>query len=101
MIGYENAEIVQFIEYGFPLRWSELPDVESSTWNHGSAFSYCSHVDKFVSKELLNGGLAGPFQKAPWWESIISPLMIVPKNPNSRRTVFDATYGEKSLNNSE
>ena len=100
LIGYENAEVVQFIEYGFPLGLSELPDLDSSTRNHGSAYSYFNHVDKFVTGELLSGGLTGPFQKAPWWECIISPLMTAPKKPDSRRTVFDATYGLKSLNNS-
>ena len=100
LIGYEHSEIVQFIEYGFPLGLCELPDLESSTRNHGSAYSYFSHVDKFISEELVNGGVTGPFTKVPWWNSVISPIMTAPKKPNSRRTVFDATYGEKSLNNS-
>ena len=99
LTGYEHAEITQYIEFGFPLGLCELPDLESSTRNHGSAYGYYSHVDKFVAEELLNGGLTGPFSKAPWWDCIVSPIMTAPKKPDSRRTVFDATYGEKSLNN--
>ena len=99
LIGYEHAEITQFIEFGFPLGLCELPSLESSTRNHGSAYGYYSHVNKFVSDELLNGGLAGPFSRAPWWDCIVSPVMTAPKKPDSRRTVFDATYGERSLNN--
>ena len=100
LVGYEHNEIVQFIEYGFPLGLCELPDLESSKRNHGSAYNHFPHVDKFITEELLEGGLTGPFCKAPWWDSIVSPLMTAPKKPDSRRTVFDATYGERSLNNS-
>ena len=58
------------------------------------------HVDKFVCQEVEEGGLSGPFEKAPWWNTIISPIMTAHKKVRSRRTVFDATFGEKSLNNS-
>ena len=74
--------------------------MESSIRNHGSAYGYYKHVDKFVTEELINGGLTGPFPKAPWWDCVVSPLMTAPKKPDSHRTVFDAKYGEKSLNNS-
>ena len=43
--------------------------------------------------------MTGPFKRAPWWDIIISPLMTAHKKPCDRRTVFDATYGELSLNN--
>ena len=99
LIGYEHAELVQFIEYGFPLGLCDLPDLRSSTRNHGSAYTYFNHVDKFVSEELSGGGLTGPFIQPPWWDCVVSPIMTAPKKPNSRRTVFDATYGENSLNN--
>ena len=99
LLGYEHAEISQYIEFGFPIGLSELPALESSTRNHGSSYGYYKHVDKFVTEELINGGLTGPFSKAPWWDCVTSPLMTAPKKPDSRRTVFDATYGEKSLNN--
>ena len=99
LIGYEHADLVQLIEYGFPLGLAELPELQSSSRNHGSAYGFYTHVDKFVAEEILNGGISGPFPKSPWWESIISPMMTAPKKPDSRRTVYDATYGDKSLNN--
>ena len=99
LIGYEHADIVQYLEYGFPLGLSELSELKSSTRNHGSSYGFYTHVDKFVTEEILNGGLAGPFPKAPWWDCIISPMMTAPKKPDSRRTVYDATYGDNSLNN--
>ena len=100
LVGYEFVEIVQFIEYGFPLGLSLLPDLECSTRNHGSAYIWDDHVDKFICTGLKEGGVSGPFTKAPWWNTIVSPLMTAHKKVRSRRTVFDATFGEKSLNNS-
>ena len=99
LLGYEHSEVVQFIEYGFPLGLSELAELESCTRNHGSSYGFYTHVDNFVAEEIHNGGVTGPFPKAPWWDSIVSPLMTAPKKPASRRTVYDATYGDKSLNN--
>ena len=99
LIGYEHLELVQYMEYGFPLGLSSLPDLECCTRNHGSAYMWYKHVDKFICTEVTEGGLTGPFRKAPWWNSIVSPMMTAHKKVKSRRTVFDATFGDKSLNN--
>ena len=45
------------------------------------------------------GGMTGPFKLAPWWDTIVSPLMTAHKKPQSHRKVFDATFGDNSLNN--
>ena len=100
LTGYEDMEIIQFLEYGFPLGLSPLPDLESSVRNHGSSYQWYDHVDKFICTELSEGGLSGPFERAPWWNTVVSPLMTAHKKVRSRRTVYDATFGEKSLNNS-
>ena len=92
---YEHADIVQFMEYGFPLGLAELAELQSSSRNHGSVYGFYTHVDKFVAEEILNGGISGPFSKAPWWESIISTMMTALKKPDSRCAV----YGDKSLSN--
>ena len=87
------------LEYGFPLGLNELPELKSSTRNHGSSYAFYNYVDKFIAEEINLGGLTGPFNKVPWWDTIISPLMTAPKKPSSRRTVYDASFGEYSLNN--
>ena len=98
--GYEHADILQHLEFGFPLGLVESPELQSCSRNHGSSYAFFTHVDKFVSEEILLGGLTGPFTKVPWWDSVLSPLMTAPKKPSSRRTVFDASFGDLSLNNS-
>ena len=66
--------------------------------NHSSAYEYFSHIDKFLKTELSLGGLTGPFLTSPYSPVMTSPLMTAPKKPASCRAVFDASFGEFSLN---
>ena len=86
------------MEYGFPLGLQEDFTLKPVLKNHSSSYEYYSHVDKFIKKELLKGGMCGPFATSPFQDLMISPLMTSPKKPNSRRTVFDASFSEYSLN---
>ena len=101
LIGYEHdTEILQFMQYGFPLGLVDSPKLVPCERNHGSSYQFYPHLDKFVTSEILHGGLTGPFTTAPWPNIMISPVMTAPKKPDSRRPVFDATFGGASLNNS-
>ena len=100
LIGYEAAELVQFLQYGFPLGLREAPEIESCARNHGSSYQFFPFLDEFIAGEILKGGLTGPYEASPWPDTIYAPLMTAPKKPDSRRAVFDATFGNKSLNNS-
>ena len=101
LVGYEYPEIVQFLEYGFPLGLTTDPPplLQSTLRNHGSAYQYYNFIDEFISVGLDKNQLTGPFRSPPFSYIHISPLMTAPKKPDSRRAVFDATYGEFSLNN--
>ena len=100
LIGYgESNELLQFMEFGFPLGLVESPVLSPCERNHGSAYQFYPHIDKFVTNEIILGGLTGPFNSPPWPGLMLSPLMTAPKKPNSRRSVFDATFGDNSLNN--
>ena len=96
--GYHHAEVCQLLEFGFPVGVEHGQDLESKSRNHGSAYMWYSHVDKFIAKEVQECGVSGPFTLAPWKNLVISPLMTAHKKPRGRRTVFDATYGDKSIN---
>ena len=101
LIGYEGAEIVQFLQYGFPIGLSQNPPptLVSTLRNHGSSYQYYKHMDEFLSTGLDRCELAGPCLGPPFTEVHISPLMTAVKKPDGRRAVFDATFGEQSLNN--
>ena len=99
--GYDGAELCQYLEYGFPIGMSDDPQLKlSSTMrNHGSALQYFTHIDKFIETGLQLCDVVGPCNTSPFDVVHISPLMTAPKKPGSRRAVFDATFGDFSLNN--
>ena len=95
---YPDIHVLQFVEYGFPLGLWSNAYLEPCVRNHSSSYSYYTYVDKFVSSEISKCGITGPFKKSPWESIMISPMMTSHKKPNSRRTVFDASFGMYSLN---
>lgn len=101
LTGYEGAEIVQFLEFGFPIGLSvdTTPTLVSSLRNHGSSYQYYTYLDKFLATGLERCELAGPCKVPPFTMVHVSPLMTAVKKPDGRRSVFDATFGEMSLNN--
>ena len=46
----------------------------------------------------MKTGLTGPFSSSPFDPIMTSPLMTAIKKPSSRRTVFDASFSDFSLN---
>ena len=97
-LDYDDKVILQYLEFGFPLGLQEDFILKPILKNHSSAYDFYSYVDKFVRNELEKGGMCGPFQTSPFPNIMISPLMTAPKKPNSRRTVFDASFSDYSLN---
>ena len=96
--GYEMVEICQFLEFGFPVGIDLDKELECKTRNHGSSYMWYTYVDKFITKEISECGVTGPFSLSPWNNIVVSPLMTALKKPRGRRTVFDATFGEFSVN---
>ena len=95
---YHDLHILQFLEYGFPLGLVEDFVLKPILRNHSSSYDYFTHIDKFLIKELSAGGITGPFLSSPFENLMVSPLMTAPKKPGSRRAVFDASFGDFSLN---
>ena len=52
-----------------------------------------------MSTGLERYELSGPCSVPPFSRVHVSPLMTAPKKPDGRRSVFDATFREMSLNN--
>ena len=95
---FSDLGLLQYLEFGFPLGLIEDYVLQPSLKNHSSSYAYHSFIDKFISNEISNGGLTGPINSTPFETFHLSPLMTAPKKPNSRRAVFDANFGEFSLN---
>ena len=100
LIGYDGNEVLQFLEFGFPLGLDNLPTLSPALANHGSAYQYYPWLDKFFAGGLIKGGVTGPCGSAPFSNPMVSPLMTAFKKPSDRRAVYDASFGQYSLNNS-
>ena len=99
LLGYEGRELCQFMEYGFPIGLDDPPPkLEPALSNHGSAYSFYLWIDKFLASSIHKRYVAGPFEIQPFSTVHLSPLMTADKKPSSRRPVFDASYGDHSLN---
>ena len=101
LIGYEDVEICQFLQFGFPVGVETEPPAKlvPAVRNHGSSYSYYPWIDKFLVAGLERKYISGPYSVQPFSSIHISPLMTAPKKPADRRPVFDATFGDHSLNN--
>ena len=101
LIGYDDIEICQLLEYGFPvgIRTDPPAKLVSASRNHGSAYTFYPWIDKFVATGVDKRYVAGPYGVKPFPEIHISPMMTAIKKPSDRRPVFDATFGDCSLNN--
>ena len=101
LIGYNEPEIAWYLQYGFPLGLQDDPPpvLVSAQANHGSSYQFYTSIDKFLKTGVEKCDLVGPCSTTPFKKIHISPLMTAPKKPSSRRPVFDATFGDHSLNN--
>ena len=100
LLGYEGSGIIQFLQFGFPLGVlrDKVSELSSSLQNHGSSYKFYTYIDKFLSTGVDRCELTGPFRTPPFQRVHVSPLMTAPKKPSGRRSVFDATFGDMSLN---
>ena len=91
---FEDLAILQFLEYGFPIGLYDDYVLKPVLRNHSSSYEFFTHIDNFINKELLAGGITGPFYSSPYSQIMTSPLMTVIKKPDSWRAVFDASFSD-------
>ena len=99
LVNYDDLGILQFLEYGFPIGLAQDFELKPCTKNHSSSYEFYSYLDAFFTKEVELRGIAGPLADPPFLSTMVSPLMTAVKKPCSRRPVFDASYGDFSINN--
>lgn len=89
--------ILQLIEYGFPLQYEGGPNPSKSVQysNHASGRLFADHVRQFISKEISNNTLLGPFEHLPFALANVAPIMTRPKSdPGKRRVIVDYSFPE-------
>ena len=70
---YCDQQLVDLIQYGFPLDFDRNLDLFSIFKNHASAVEFASHVDEYIKEELHHGALLGLLDHPPF-DIHISPL---------------------------
>ena len=90
----EDVELIDFIQFGFPLGYHGPTAHTPDPINHASALNFPQHVDEFIQQELKHGALIGPFDHHVFnqWQHV-SPMMTRPKSdPQKRRIITDLSY---------
>jgi len=90
---YNDPELPDYLEFGFPLGYMLEHRPLSCQLNHQSALCYPSHVDHYISTEIYAHALCGPFLDPPFHVLQVNPLMTAPKKQSeTRRVILDLSY---------
>ena len=89
---YWDQQIVDLLQYGFPLDFNRQCQLVSTEVNHASAIQHSHHVQQYLQEELTHKAILGPFTQPPF--SIhVSPLMVRDKqDSDQKRTIMDLSW---------
>ena len=62
---YFYQQLVNLIEYSFPLDFDRTRKLVNTLQNHASARNYLSHVDRYIQEELAHNAVIGPLDHKP------------------------------------
>ena len=87
-----DKQIVDLIQYGFPLDFDRTCQLQSTEINHTSALQNLDHIESYITEQCAFNAMNGPFKEPPI-ELHISPSMTRSKqNSNKRRTIMDPSW---------
>ena len=89
---YWDKQLVDLLEFGFPLDFDRNCELHSTEENHASGRDYTYDIECYIQEELKHGAMLGPFDQKPI-PLHISPFMTREK-PDSevRRTIVDLSW---------
>ena len=95
--GHPHDDLVlQGIVYGFPSQyWGPPRPTLTPGYNHTSADAFPEKVEAYITKELSEQALIGPFKTAPFEWVHYSPMMTRPKagqDKTARRVIVDLSF---------
>ena len=92
LTGYSDQQLIDLIQYGFPLDFDRDAILGETLDNHTSANDYASHVTKYIQGELQFGAMICPFDEKPCTLHI-SPFMTRDKAQSEvRHTIIDLSW---------
>ena len=78
---YWDKQLLDLLEFGFPLDFDTNTVLTSTEENHASATQFFSHVETYIKEEIKHGAILGPFEHKPI-DLHVSPFMTRDK-PNT------------------
>ena len=89
---YWDAQLLDLLEFGFPLDFQRDSILISTEKNHTSALQNLHHVQAYIEEELSFKAMLGPFDHKPI-PLHVSPLMVRDKQDSSKkRTIMDLSW---------
>lgn len=91
---YTDKNVVDFLEFGWPINYRVGQMPSSTCQNHQSALAYSDDVNHYLQTELSYGAIAGSFQFNPLHEDLVTlPLQTVPKRGSTtHHVVMDLSF---------
>ena len=89
---YWDQQIVDLLEFGFPLDFNRDSDLVSIEENHASAIQFTEHVEEYIKEELSPGAMLGPFDQKPIQLHISSFMTREKQDSDLRRTIVDLNW---------
>ena len=91
--GYWDEQLLQLIEFGFPLDFNRNCPLNHETGNHKSATEFPNDIDAYIEEELKYDALLGPFDSHPIASGHCSQFMSRAKpNSDRRRVIIDLSW---------
>ena len=89
---YWDKQIVDLLQYGFPLDFDRSKSLNATYQNHASANKFPEHIDKYLTTKMEYGAILGPFQDYPF-PCHVSPFLTREKpHSENRRVILDLSF---------
>ena len=95
LAGYQDKKVVTFCKYGWPIGITDGKNLEQeSLRNHSGAREFPDQMSKYITRELGEGTLLGPFKTNPFRSPmVVSPLNTTEKrDSDERRVIMDLSF---------
>ena len=75
LVGYWDSQLLDLLQYGFPLGYNRHCKLKNDMTNHKSAVDFPDDVQAYIDEERRHGAILGPFQMHPLENAHFSPFM--------------------------
>ena len=81
---YWDQQLIQLVEFGFPLDFNRNSVLRYDDKNHSSAIDFPADIQAYLGEEIQHGAIMGPFDVNPIPNCHVSPIMTreKPSAPN-------------------